>query len=404
MLEPLDLLTLNVLLSFAQFEREVIGERVRDKIAACKRKGIWAGGPAPLGYRSTGKKLAIVPEEAETVRFIFTRYCELGSMGALLEELDRRGIRTKACRLADGRVRGDIRFGAGSLAYLLKNRIYIGEVVYRGEVHRGEHEPIAGRGLFEAVQAQLAANAVARQVRLKGTPALLTGRIFDNRGNRMSPTHANKRGVRYRYYVSHALLEKQKTGAGSVARVPAPEIEALVLAGIRRQMALSDTQPAMTDRALIERHAGRVTIKPQEVEVQLVPPGGVAAEITLPWAAPSFAAIKGIVHAPPANAVMKPESRDALLTAIAKARSWIDDIRFGRVGSFLEIARREGRGERHIRLLAPLAFVAPRIVAAIAAGTAPADLTVTGLAKALPYSWAEQEKKIGLAGQGPANA
>src|SRR5271166_5909472 len=200
-------LTLNVLLSFAQFEREVIGERVRDKIAASKRKGIWAGGPVPLGYRCLGKKPVIVPEEAETVRLIFTRYLELGSLGALIEELDRRGIRTKASRLADGRVRGHIRFGAGALAHLLKNRLYI---VYRGEVHRGEHEPILDRGLFEAVQAQLAANAVARQVRLKGSSALLTGRIFDDRGNRMSPTHSNKRGVRYRYYVSHALLQKQK--------------------------------------------------------------------------------------------------------------------------------------------------------------------------------------------------
>ncbi len=179
-------LTLNVLLSFAQFEREVIGERVRDKIAASKRKGIWAGGPVPLGYRSIGKKPAIVPEEAETVRFIFTRYLELGSLGALLEELDRRGIRTKACRLTGGRVRGDIRFGAGSLAYLLKNRFYIGEIGYRGEVHRGEHEPILDRHLFEAVQAQLAANAVARRLQLKGTAALLTGRIFDDRGSRMS--------------------------------------------------------------------------------------------------------------------------------------------------------------------------------------------------------------------------
>ncbi len=126
--------------------------------------------------------------------------------------------------------------------------------------------------------------------------------------------------------------------------------------------------------------------------------------ITLPWAAPSFAAVKGIVHAPAANAPMKPESRDALLSAIAKARSWIDDIKLGRLASFAEIAERENKGERHIRLLAPLALLSPRIIAAIAGGTAPADLTVTGLAKALPYSWAEQERKIGLAGQDPANA
>jgi DNA invertase Pin-like site-specific DNA recombinase len=270
-------LTLNMLLSFAQFEREVIGERVRDKIAASKRKGLWVGGPAPLGYRCTGKKLAIVAEEADTVRLIFTRYRELGSIGALIEELDRRGIRTKALSLADGRVRGQVRFGTGSLAHLLKNRFYIGEVVYRGAVHRGEHEPILDRDLFEAVQAQLAANAVARKVRLKGSSALLTGRIFDDRGNRMSPTHSNKRGVRYRYYVSHALLQKQAGEAGAVMRVPAPEIEALVLNGVRQQIASSEVAPAMTDRELIERHIERVTIQSQGVEVHFVPLSGSAA-------------------------------------------------------------------------------------------------------------------------------
>jgi hypothetical protein len=118
--------------------------------------------------------------------------------------------------------------------------------------------------------------------------------------------------------------------------------------------------------------------------------------ITLPWTAPSFAAVKGIVHAPCAKPAMRPESRDALLTAIAKARGWIDDIRVGAIASFAEIAAREAQGERHIRLLAPLAFLSPRIIAAIVDGTAPADLTVTGLAKALPYSWAEQEERVGL--------
>ena len=175
-------LTLNVLLSFAQFEREVIGERVRDKIAASKRKGIWVGGPVSLGYRCIDKKLVVVPDEAETVRAIFTRYLELGSMGALIEDLDRRGIRTKANGRINGSVRGGIRFGTGALAHLLKNRFYIGEVVYRGATHRGEHEPILDRELFEAVQAKLATNTVTRQVRLKGSPAILTGRIFDDCG------------------------------------------------------------------------------------------------------------------------------------------------------------------------------------------------------------------------------
>jgi DNA invertase Pin-like site-specific DNA recombinase len=230
-------LTLNVLLSFAQFEREVIGERVRDKIAASKRKGIWVGGPVPLGYRCIDKKLVVVPEEAEAVLTVFTRYLALGSLAALIEDLDRRGIRTKANGRTDGRQRGGIRFGVGTLAYLLKNRFYIGEVAYRGEVHRGEHEPILDRDLFEAVQTKLAANAVAREVRLKGSPAVLTGRIFDDRGNRMSPSHSNKLGVRYRYYVSHAILQRRKAEAGSVARVPAPEIEKLVLEGVRKHLA-----------------------------------------------------------------------------------------------------------------------------------------------------------------------
>src|SRR6266699_1706355 len=274
-------LTLNVLLSFAQFEREVIGERVRDKIAASKRKGIWVGGPIPLGYRCIDKKLVVVPEEAEAVRTIFARYLALGSIGALIEDLDRRGIRTKAAVRPDGRVRGGIRFGVGSLAHLLKNRFYVGEVVYRGEVHRGEHEPILDRDLFAAVQAKLVANAVARQVRLKGSPAILTGRIFDDRGNRMSPTHSNKLGGRYRYYVSHAILQQRKDEAGSITRVPAPEIETLVLDGVRKHLSSTgeaEYPTAITDRNLIERHVDSVIVKPQALEVRLVATSEVSAQ------------------------------------------------------------------------------------------------------------------------------
>src|SRR5205807_10252014 len=166
-------LTLNVLLSFAQFERELIGERVRDKIAASKRKGIWVGGPVPLGYAAVDKKILVVPAEAAAVRTIFARYLELGSVRALAQDLDRRGIRSKPRRLSDGRTIGGGRFGVGALAHLLKNRFYIGEVVYRGEVHRGEHEPILDSALFDAVQGKLAAQAVARRCRLRGSPGLL---------------------------------------------------------------------------------------------------------------------------------------------------------------------------------------------------------------------------------------
>jgi site-specific DNA recombinase len=191
-----------------------------------------------------------------------------------------------------------------------------------------------------------------------------------------------------------------------------------VIDGLRQQMASSQAEPKMTDRGLIERHVERVTIKPREVEISFIPRSGVAAasssemaraagtpiKIILPWAAPSFPAPKGIVHAPSASASMKPETRDALLTAIAKARSWIDGLRLDHLGSFSEIARREGQCERHIRSLARLAFLSPRIIAAIAGGTAPAHLTVTGLARALPYSWTEQERDIGLVRHDPANA
>src|SRR5215475_1334507 len=239
-------LTLNVLLSFAQFERELIGERVRDKIAASKRKGIWVGGPVPLGYAAVDKKIVVVAAEAEAVRTIFARYLELGSVRALAQDLDRRGIRSKPRRLSNGRTIGGGRFGVGALAHLLKNRFYIGEVVYRGEVHVGEQAPIVDRALFAAVQAKLAAQARARRCRLRGSPALLSGRLFDNRGNRMSPTHANKGGARYRYYVSQAVLQGKPPPSGLVSRVPAAEIEALVVAALRSHLTAHSPVPRST--------------------------------------------------------------------------------------------------------------------------------------------------------------
>jgi site-specific DNA recombinase len=405
-------LTLNVLLSFAQFEREVIGERVRDKIAASKRKGIWVGGPVPLGYASINKKLVVVPEEAETVRLIFRRYLKLGSIGALIQDLDRRGIRTKRQASSNGQSRGGIRFGVGPLVHLLRNRFYIGEVVYRGKVHSGEHEPIVDQPLFEAVQTKLAASATARQLRLKSSPAILVGRIFDDRGNRMTPTHTNKRGARYRYYVSHALLQKRNGEAGSVPRVPAPEIESIVLKILREHFSTDEDRGQLTvadDRDRIERQLDRVVVHTEAIDIHLARPSdlseGSGAEkdddleatmppptiITVPWSVATFGQVKGILHSPSPSPRLSTETRDVLLTAIAKARIWIDDLFQGRVGSFSEIAMREGKVERHIRLLAPLAFVSPRIVLEIADGVAPAVLTVTGLVKRLAHSWAEQE-------------
>jgi DNA invertase Pin-like site-specific DNA recombinase len=255
-------LTLNVLLSFAQFEREVIGERVRDKIAASKRKGLWVGGPAPLGYATVNKKLIIVPEEAEIVRTMFRLYLECGSVGALAEELARRNILSKVRTFASGRIKGGGPYSVGALAHFLKNRFYIGEVVYRGETHAGEHASIIDRLTFEAIQAKLADNVRARRVRVESSPAILMGRIFDDRGNRLTPSHSNKDGVRNRYYVSHTLLQRRKTDAGRVVRVPAIQMEKLVVETVRVK-AWPETEPkdGLSDREVIDRHVTRIIVR-----------------------------------------------------------------------------------------------------------------------------------------------
>jgi site-specific DNA recombinase len=402
-------LTLNVLLSFAQFEREVIGERVRDKIAASKRKGLWVGGPVPLGYATAGKKLVVVQEEAKIVRTIFALYLEVGSIAALAEILERKGIQTKVRPLSNGETRGGIPFGVGALAHLLKNRFYIGEVGFRGEIYAGEQEAILDRALFDKVQAKLTKNAVDRAVRLKGSPALLTGRIFDDLGNRMTPSHSNKRGVRYRYYVSHALIQGRKRQAGSVRRIPAVEIEDLVLRAVRLNLSSRDPENVPSDQQAIVAQIDKITAKRDAIEIQLLEGGATSANsgsakrkmkdssgvgtsmISIPWTASTFVAVKGIVQAPQTDGpTLNPDKRDVLLNAIAKVRRWVDDITSGRVKSFADIATKEKNVERHIRLLAPLAFVAPSLVQSIIDGIAPANLTVTELAKSSVHSWRKQ--------------
>jgi hypothetical protein len=400
-------LTLNVLLSFAQFEREVTGERIRDKIGASKRRGLWVGGMVPLGYVSRDKKLVIEEDEAERVRSMFRLYLECGSVGALAEELARQNIVSKVRSFATGRTKGGGPYSVGALAHFLKNRFYIGEVVYRGETHTGEHASIMDRPTFDAVQVKLAENARARRVCVESSPAILMGRIFDDRGNRMTPSHSNKDGVRYRYYVSHVLLQRRKKDAGRVTRVPAIQLEKLVVKVIRAE-AQPDTEPKgdLSDRAVIDRCVTRIIVRPDSIDIELREPAvvpapsldgpesaGAAASstctrvISLPWSVPAFTSVKGVLHQPEAKPTLKQEAQDVILLAIAKARSWIDDLVSGRVQSFDEIAEREGKVERHIRLLTPLAFVPPRTLAAIIDGSARHDATVTALARAVPYRW-----------------
>jgi site-specific DNA recombinase len=191
-------LTLNVLLSFAQFEREVTSERIRDKIGASKRKGLWVGGVVPLGYQAKDRKITVVADEAKTVRHIFRRYLDLGSLNRLLADLRRTGVKTKLRPLSNGRTIGGIPFTRGSLAALLRNRFYIGEVSYKGEIFPAEQPAILDRALFEAVQTKLDQQRTNHAKARQKSQSLLTSRIFDARGNRMTPSHVVKNGVRYR--------------------------------------------------------------------------------------------------------------------------------------------------------------------------------------------------------------
>jgi site-specific DNA recombinase len=269
-------LTLNVLLSFAQFEREVTSERIRDKIGASKRKGLWVGGVVPLGYQAKDRKITVVADEAKTVSHIFRRYLDLGSLNLLLTDLRRTGVKTKLRPLSNGRTIGGIPFTRGSLAAFLRNRFYIGEVRYKGEVFPGEQPAILDRALFEAVQTKLDRQRTNHAKARQKSQSLLTGRIFDARRNRMTPSHAVKNGVRYRYYISSALIQGEPDKAATLNRVPAAEIEALIISALRKHLAEESNNKAevqrslsLNDKELISTHIARVDVKPDHLAVQL---------------------------------------------------------------------------------------------------------------------------------------
>src|ERR1700730_11556773 len=227
-------LTLNMLLSFAQFEREIAGERIRDKIAASKKKGMWMGGNVPLGYDVKDRKLIVSEPEASTVRLIFRRYAELGSVALLKAELDRLGIVSKSREGAGGRLAGGQHFSRGALYLMLQNRIYRGEIVHQGEAYPGQHEAILDPELWQIVQNKLAVHRQERALAVGAeAPSLLAGLIVDAGGSRMTPTHATKKAKRYRYYVSASPLAGDHPQAQKEMRVPAGDIEALVLDRLR---------------------------------------------------------------------------------------------------------------------------------------------------------------------------
>lgn len=381
-------LTLNVLLSFAQFEREVSGERIRDKIAASKKRGMWMGGPVPMGYINRDKKLVIVPDEAERVRWIFNKYLQLGSIGLLQQEMDRLGIRTPVRTSPNGVQRGGLPYRKGNLAHLLRNCCYVGDVPHRGAAHRGEHEPIIDRATFEAVQAGLATNAVVRKAKAQASDFLLTGLIFDSAGNRMSPSHSRKKGVRYRYYVSQAVLQALKGSAGAVARVPAPDIEALIERFVRGRAGQAQTDL----KTLVHSQIATITVREKAVELELRPSetadqasaGAGQRVVSLPWSRKAFSAEKGILIDPDHPAPADPKARNVVLEAIARSRAWVDELMAG--GSLAEIAKREGKGERQVRLLMPLAFVPPTRLNKLINGAGQIP-SVSALARGILPAW-----------------
>ena len=227
-------LPLNMLLSFAQFEREIAGERIRDKIAASKKKGIWMGGNVPLGYDVKDRKLIVNEIEASTVRLIFRRYAGLSSVSLLSAELNQLGIMSKCREGASGRLAGNKRFSRGALYLMLQNRIYRGDIVHQREAYPGQHEAIIDPEIWQIVQDTLAANRHEHSLAVGAeAPSLLAGLIVDADGSRMTPTHATKKAKRYRYYVSASFLAGDRLQARKGMRIPAGDIEGLILDRLR---------------------------------------------------------------------------------------------------------------------------------------------------------------------------
>ncbi len=227
-------LILNVLFSFAQFEREVTGERIRDKIAASKKKGMWMGGVVPLGYDVKDRQLVVNNREAETVQTIFQYYVNLGSVSGLKEQLDIEGIVSKSRKNSNARLRGAKPMGRGMLYHLLRNRLYLGEITHKGEHYPGQHQAIVDCALWDQAQVTLDANRIEHRVRTRTkNTSLLAGLLYDDSGERMSPSHVVKNGKRYRYYVSQSLIRQPKRLATGGRRIPASDIEQLVSEYIR---------------------------------------------------------------------------------------------------------------------------------------------------------------------------
>ena len=433
-------LTLNVLLSFAQFEREVTGERIRDKIAASKRKGMWMGGPVPLGYAVLDRKLLTVPEEAETVRDIFRAYLQIGNVRALQQELNRRGVRSKTRINKAGKASGGSVFGRGALYALLGNPIYVGEIRHRALVHPGLHEAIVDRGLWQAVQDRLSTQASREGVSShKPGASMLQGKLFDEAGRRLTPSHAVKGARRYRYYVSPQSAAGGESTEGSSDgqarsgwRLPAQEIEQTVMRALR--LVLSDRlailkaaeaaglpSPALPGlladasrlncqidgnenvALLVQRLVDRVTLAPGRIEIEVRMSATIDGEVT-PVSICRLVPVQMKRRGQEMRMVIGGSTPTCasvdvcLLQAVARARRWFDQIATGEVSSVSEIALKEGVTSRWVTRILPLAFLAPDIVKSVITGTQPVELTRQQLIidRPLPADWVTQRVQLGF--------
>lgn len=405
-------LTLNVLLSFAQFEREVTGERIRDKIAASKRKGMWMGGYPPLGYDVRDHQLLVNLAEAVTVRDIFQRYLRLGSVRLLKRELDRDGVRSKKRISAGGQESGGRSFSRGALYNLLSNPIYIGAIRHKGTSYPGQHEPIIDRNTWERTTNQLRQHRARSRVRAIGSVASpLIGKVFDEKGERLTPTHAKKGQRRYRYYVSRNLL---RGGGRDGWRVPAGELEQSVSLAVRQMLndrrwlvsavEASDFQVEKITSLLqvaAERSRGlqsaaesneqlaasveRVDLKPEGLRVVIKLPVATSTNsnhtVTIARELPLQIRRRGVEQRLLISGGIMPRPRidQALLKAVARGHCWLEDLVAGRIPSMEKIARREGVTKRYVSRLIRLGLLGPDVVELIAAGQQAPELTTQSL-------------------------
>jgi DNA invertase Pin-like site-specific DNA recombinase len=406
-------LTLNVLLSFAQFEREVTSERIRDKIAASKRKGLWVGGPLPLGYHMRDGKIAVIEDEAERVRQIYRRYLELGGVNALVRDLQERNFRSKSRLLATGATRGNVLFGRGSLFYLLRNRFYIGEIKYKDEILPGEQPAIMDRALFDAVQQKLTEQWTTQSTARNASDHLLTGLLFDDAGHRMVPTHATKSGVRYHYYVSlpHLYGESKTASVGSVSRVPAAEIEDVIVQSLQKPLIAQTEKPSssgtqIVDRNVLQDSIARIDVHEDHLAVRLKSAddeetAGSTDEhlLSIPWQKPPSKRARQILlpHGVPRNEVRpaRIERRARLVSAIARGRRWLDEVASGSITDVQQIAARQKCSVRQVNMTISLAFLAPDLVRAAVEGRLPRGIGVERLRDA-PAEWSRQFEALGL--------